>query len=470
MRKKYMICIIILMLSSAIFADWELIYGGGGGEFGYAVMEIVGVGYFVSGAFGGGNFDFLLIHISDSGEFLWRQIYGGDDYEYSIFGICTRDKGFAIIGNTYSFASDGVSDVYFVKTDTAGIVEWERVYGFGGDEMGFCVKQTMDDGYIIVGIANTGDADDDILLIKTDSVGDTVWTKVYGESNHDMPYTIDVTSDGGYILVANTSSFGGDGNIWIIKLDYLGDSLWTKVYGATEYFEDCYSIIQTSDRNYVLTGIKTQLGTASEEKYAWVVKLNADGDTIWTRTYGEIGGESCGQCVIETNDGCYAIAGWTGGHLIHPGNPYDFYLFKIYDDGNLLWERRFSANDWDMAYAVMQTSDDGYLIAGYTDNGSNVADIYVVKVDAEGIVEWQNSESMDIDIKISPNPFNVSCKIESSANSTIQIVDIDGHLVNSWNNCRSILWQPDQSTVSGIYLVKATLGGKTINKSAVYVK
>lgn len=167
---------------------------------------------------------------------LWTRTYGGSapDAGYSVQQ--TSDGGFIIAGCTYSFG-EGDDDIYLVRTDSLGDTLWTRVYGGTSDDAGFSVRQTSDDGFIIVGgTVSFGAGDVDVYLIRTDANGTPLWTKTFGGTDFDNGWSVKQTTDGGFILVGGTISFGagdsGYADVYLIRTDSLGDSMWTKTFGG----------------------------------------------------------------------------------------------------------------------------------------------------------------------------------------------------------------------------------------------
>jgi hypothetical protein len=259
---------------------------------------------------------------------------------------------------------------------------WWRTYGGTDSDVGFSVQQTSDGGYIIVGYTRSFGLGHDVYLIKTNASGDTLWTRTYGGTNTDEGHSVQQTSDGGYIIVGRTGSFGAGGwDVYLIKTDGSGGTLWTRTYGGTNHDEG-NSVRQTSDSGYVIAGITKSFGVGSYDVY--LIKTNASGDTLWTRTFGGADDDDGGS-VQQTSDGGYIIAGRTAGSF--GSVSYDVYLIKTNALGETLWTRTYGGPNSDWSYSVQQTSDGGYIIAGATFSyGAGPYDVYLIKTDANGNV------------------------------------------------------------------------------------
>jgi len=312
----------------------------------------------------------------------WTRIYGGDSLDSGSSVEQTSDGGYIITGYTESFGA-GPSDVWLIKTNSSGDTLWTRMYGGTGVDIGNSVRQTSDGGYIIAGSTSSfGVSYYDVYLIKTNASGDTLWTRTFGGTNDDEGFSVQQTSDGGYIIAGETSSFGAGGyDVWLIKTNASGDTLWTKTYGGPSY-EWGNSIQQTLDGGYIVTGYTLSFGAGNGD--VWLIKTNASGDTLWTKTYGETGTD-LGNSVRQTQDGGYIIAGKTSSF----GNGDQVYLIKADSSGDTLWSKTYGGALEDVGYSVQQTTDGGYIIAGKTFSfGAGYDDVYLIKTNTYGDTLW----------------------------------------------------------------------------------
>jgi len=326
---------------------------------------------------------FVSAAIADPGDTLWTRTYGGSDYEQGLSVQQTTDGGYIIVGETNSFGA-GSNDVYLVKTDANGDTLWTRTHGGGRTDSGQSVQQTTDGGYIIVGETNSfGAGGYDFYLVKTDANGDTLWTRTHGGTDYDYGQSVQQTTDGGYIIAGYTKSFGaGSNDVYLVKTDANGDTLWTRTYGGSaDEYARC--VQQTQDGGYIVTGHTKSFGAGLNDFY--LVKTDANGDTLWTRTYG--GGDSDnGQSVQQTTDGGYIIAGYTDSF---GAGLKDFYLVKTDANGDTLWTRTYGDSLGEYGQSVQQTTDGGYILTGRTMSfGAGSNDVYLVKTDANGDTLW----------------------------------------------------------------------------------
>jgi hypothetical protein len=310
--------------------DWNMTYGGPMDDSFTDMIKTKDGAYVLSGytmSFGAGNYDFWLAKVNASGAMLWNQTYGGigSDQAYSVFQ--TSDGGYAIAGNTNSSGA-GSFDFWLIKTDATGNMQWDKTYGGTGSDNPMVVVQSSDGGYVIAGrTALFGSSNSDFWLVKTDATGNMVWNKTYGGTGNEVVASMVLTSDGGYAVFGSTNSFGAGGNdAWLVKTDASGTILWNRTYGGTGTETGVY-IIQSSDGGYALTGSTTSWGAGSQDVY--FIKTDSSGNTIWLRTYGGINNDS-GYQFIQTGDGGYAIIGATrsfGYGTATPSND-DWYVIK----------------------------------------------------------------------------------------------------------------------------------------------
>ncbi|MBA7603651.1 hypothetical protein ES703_10766 [subsurface metagenome] len=306
---------------------------------------------------------------------LWSRTYGGSSNDEGESVQQTFDGGYIITGWTQSFGN-GSSDVYLIKTDAYGNPRWTRTYGGSSGDAAYSVQQASDGGYIIAGLTHSfGDGNNDVYLIKTDVNGDTVWTKTYGGSNSDVGWSVQQTSDGGYIIIGETESLGaGQKDVYFIKTDSHGNTIWTRTYGG-EDGDSGHSIQQTSDEGYIIVGSTYSYGSGPIDVY--LIKTDENGDTLWTKTYGGDNSD-VGYSVQQTSNGGYIIAGVT--ESFGEGG-LDVYIIKTDAGGDTLWTKTCGGADWDFGFSVQLTSECGYIVVGKTVSfGAGSFDVYVIKI------------------------------------------------------------------------------------------
>jgi hypothetical protein len=255
-------------------------------------------------------------------------------------------------------------------------VEWEKTFGGRGDDVGYSVQQTRDGGYIIVGWTKSyGSGGYDVYLIKVDANGNMQWSKTFGGREDDWGYSVQQTRDGGYIIVGETKSYGaGRRDVYLIKVDANGNMQWSKTFGGRE--DDWGSSVQqTSDGGYIIVGYTTSYGAGEFDVY--LIKVDANGNMQWSKTFGG-GSWDWGFSVQQTRDGGYIIVGVTRSY---GAGEFDVYLIKVDANGNMQWSKTFGGREGDWGLSVQQTRDGGYIIVGYTTSyGAGGADVYLIKL------------------------------------------------------------------------------------------
>jgi uncharacterized delta-60 repeat protein len=357
--------------------------GGSNGDYARSITQSSDGGYVVAGytaSFGAGGVDFYVVKLDSSGNVQWTKTIGGSgaDIAYSI--IQSSDGGYVVAGETYSFGA-GDRDFYVVKLDSSGNVQWTKTIGGSDRDVAYSIIQSSDGGYVIAGDTRSfGAGWYDFYVVKLDSLGNVQWTKTIGGSYGDYARSITQSSDGGYVVAGYTASFGAGGvDFYVVKLDSSGNVQWTKTIGGSSD-DYAYSIIQSSDGGYVVAGETYSFGAGDRDFY--VVKLDSSGNVQWTKT---IGGSDwdVAYSIIQSSDGGYVVAGET--YSFGAGDR-DFYVVKLDSSGNVQWTKTIGGSGWDEAYSIIQSSDGGYVVAGWTPSFGTGGDIYLVKMDANGNV------------------------------------------------------------------------------------
>ena len=349
----------------------------------------------------GGSFDHndWLIKTDVNGDTLWTKIFSGIHFSGGAIQQ-TIDNGYILAG-----------DSLLIKTDGIGETLWTKSFGDSNSHVLITsVQQTSDEGFIITGSISIAGDWSDVYLIKTDVSGDTLWTKTFGGTLGDEGNSVQKTTDGGYIISGLTGyrccgripNMAGD--IWLIKTAANGDTLWTKTYNR--YGSDHANFIQqTLDGGYILTGI-SDIGWWSG---IWLIKTDVNGDTLWTKTFSE--SSISGNSIHQTSDGGYIITGQT-----EPiENNQDVVLIKTDENGDAMWTKILDRSNWDHGRSVQQTSDGGYIVCGFTSSLDENADIWLIKIAPDVTSIGGNPHSFINGFQLQqnyPNPFNPSTTIE----------------------------------------------------------
>ena len=367
-------------------ALWTKTFGGSDYDGGYSVQQTSDGGYIIAGmtdSYGAGEHDVWLIKTDESGDTLWTKTFGGSEGDAGGCVQQTSDGGYVVVGYTRSYSA-GDYDVWLIKTDESGDTLWTKTFGGSDSDVGNSVQQTSDGGYIIAGITEFYGAGEpfwwnqDVWLIKTDESGNTLWTKTFGGSGEDWGISVQQTTDGGYIITGRMESYlTAPEDVWLIKTDVLGDTLWTKTYGGSGD-DGGSSVQQTTDGGYIIAGGTESYGAGNSD--VWLIKTDALGDTLWTKTFGG-NGKEYGGSVQQTSDGGYIIEGSTESY--GAGNS-DVWLIKTDASGDEVWTKTFGGSDWDGGGSVQQTFDGGYIVTGYTYSyGQGDSDVWLIRLAPE---------------------------------------------------------------------------------------
>lgn len=368
--------------SCDIAVDWQMEIKEGARNGAQSVQQTTDGGYIMTGdAYASGNFRHVvyLYKTNASGNSQWERTFGTKEYNAGYSAQQTADGGYVIVGETHDYGRSG--DVYLIKTDASGNKQWEKTFnrktyvtsGYVTEDGGYSVQQTTDGGYIIAGYTSTSKYENThgggiqyraVYLIKTDTLGNKEWEKVFGGAETDTwdgGSSVQQTKDGGYIVAGVKDSAYAEGkgtwDVYLIKTDSLGNKQWENTYGGDVSNENGMSGQQTTDGGYIVTG-------SSSSKGVYLVKTDASGAELWEKTFaGE--GIAIGRSVQQTKDGGYIIGGGTG-----MGFPAKAYLIKTDAEGNAQWENTFAGGNtrgYSSPSTAKQTTDGGYIIAGAYD-------------------------------------------------------------------------------------------------------
>jgi hypothetical protein len=349
-------------------------------------------------SFGAGEGDAWVLKLGPDGAVEWQKAYGGikNDKAHSIHQ--TTDRGYVVAGDTSSFITKKgeIVNLWVFKLGPDGTVEWQKTYGWGDWDMARSIQQTSDGGYIVVGETRSFDTgEEDFWVLKLRSDGTVEWQKTYGGGDKDEAYCVKQTADGGYIVTGATKSYGTGGyDIWVLKLRGNGAVEWQKTYGGVED-DGAFSIQQTSDSGYIVAceggsgkGFRDAGGDLPD---ILILKLRPDGTLEWQKSYGGIGWDGA-VSVQQTNDGGYIVGGWAGSPVSRrketEGFEADLLVLKLGADGSVEWQRTYGGIVWDSAHSIQQTTDGGYIAAGVTDSFTPVrrGNIWVLKLDDKGLI------------------------------------------------------------------------------------
>ena len=368
-------------------------FGQNGYYVGNVIKQTTDGGFIIAGFGNSGNpIMFYLLKLNSNGDSLWSKYYGSSYSEACALDV-TNDRGFVITGRS----GYNKYDIMVIKTDSLGNTLWTKYYGGDDNDWGRDIKQTKDGGFIIVGHTTSfGAGLEDIYIIKTDSQGDTLWTKIYGDTLNNYGYSVIVTTEGYLVAGYTYDVMGVNSGIDILYLDSFGDTIWTKKFKYTTYVY-ARSVLQDNDGGFIFIG-------------SHLLKIDSAGNKLWDKPY--LGGQE--DLCITANNG-YAI---TGTHITSKIDyTVSMQIVKTNSTGDSLWSTRFNRVDYENhGYSILQTSDGGFIMAGRSTqlNPPGQSQILVVKTDSIGQVTYVRSFAVgnDINLNVYPNPFNTYTLIE----------------------------------------------------------
>jgi hypothetical protein len=451
----------IVKLSSAGVIQWQKSLGGSGDEEAYQIIQTKDKGYALAAitfssnvpGYKGGGSDAWVLKLDSMGVVQWKKCFGGTGLDEATSIAQTKDGGYIVGGNSVSNDGDvtghhgtpgpdstAKDDMWVLKLDSLGTLQWQISVGGTDDDGSNSILQAKDGGYMVVGNSKSLDGDltgkgnkgyNDWMVVKLTPAGTLSWVKLYGGSaQDDAANSITKANDGGYIIAGADGSTDGDvtghhgppctaaecvdNDVWVIKIDSVGNLKWQKSFGGTGN-DNCFSVSNTTDGGYVLGAFS----------------LSNDGNV-------------------------------TGNHGL-----YDFWAAKIDSLGSLKWQQSLGGTGNDQGFSMQQTSDGGYIFAGTSESndgnvtgnhGTNLnSDIWVVKLGSvTGIDNIKNSFEA---INIYPNPTSDVFYIDNiPAKTTINVYDINGRLVISEKTTLSKYSVNVSSLQSGVYLVEISNG------------
>lgn len=455
MKRLHLLVINIVLIINGIDAQdkFTVIFESEHDERGWDVIQSLEGGFAITGQTSESNDDVILIKTSSTGETIFRRTYGGSSWDYGYSMIQNIDSNFVIAGSTNSFGA-GNQDIYLVKIRRNGDTVWTKTYGGLNDDGGGHVQRTCDSGFVVVGYtASFGPNFENAYLIKTDSTGDTVWTKILALTEDCFSSDLVETADGGY-LIAGTAYLESP-HVILIKTDSTGDTVWSRIY---DFYTNSHSesLIATDDGNYLIIGTANFYKNSIYQSDLLLIKTDISGDTIWTKTFGGILYDY-GFSVQNTADHGYIAVGSTDSTTNFTRN---IYLVNTNSQGSIIWTKSYDLLGTEEGYAVKQTMDKGFCITGYTHGSSGKEQIFLMKVDSLGVSDIIHTPVRDrdgpSDLKFYPNPITTELHIQREGTNEllVEITDLQGkRLYQMMHRDKHIIIDMSRFA-TGLYLMK----------------
>ena len=387
----------VVFPTSVAFAEpslnWVEIFGGQMDDEAYSIA-VGNDGYIIAGitnSSGFGQYDAWLIKTDFSGSVEWNRTYGDFSYDMAHSVVVTADGGYAFAGSTTPIGYNN-SDFWLVKVDSLGNLEWTQTYDYQNFESCMSLISTTDGGFALLGFTSSLDStrpfgygDSDVWLVKVDSLGNVEWNQTYGASGGDSVSEIIQTSDGGYALGCSTTSFGAKNmDFWLIKVDSLGQPEWNQTYGGTDH-EFANSLMVTSDGGYALAGSTGSFDLENVVVDVWLVKLDSSGNLEWDQTYGGSLADYCESMIISNNGG-YALACVSQPPVRSLTPPYGdgtFWLIETDLTGNLISNQTFGVSAHHSHTSMLKTDENSYIFLGSTRDNMGFRDFWVAKINGD---------------------------------------------------------------------------------------
>lgn len=522
MKYKSILSLILLYLSHSAYSQtsiplniqWQKSFGGSDAETAKSVVQTPDGGYIAAGytkssngnvTVNHGNNDFWIVKMDSSGSLQWQKSLGGSANDQANSIRNTSDGGYIIAGFTESSDGDitlnkGFSDYWIIKLNSAGNIEWQKTYGGIYADIATSVKQTTDGGYIVAGYSssNTGDitgnhGSSDYWILKLDATGNLQWQKSLGGSYGERGFDIQQTNEGGYIVAGDTySSSNGDvssvtlgaRDFWIVKLGNTGNIQWEKRFGGSG--EDYnYSIAQTSDGGYIAAGTTTSTNgnitfNNGQGDY-WIIKLDTSGNLQWQKTFGGLTYDQA-YSVTQTSDENFMAVGYVSsntGAAESPGfSSAQYWVVKLDYSGNILWQKDYGGSQYEIAYSIIPTMDNGIVIAGLSDSNPDSGDVtgnhggndfWIVKLAENQLNTHENI--IKSNISIYPNPAKDFFIIDHlPVGAIINIHDMSGRKIFSEKYSETKVSINTSEFINGVYIIQINDDEKVILSEKLIIK
>jgi hypothetical protein len=392
-------------------------YHRGNYEAGLSVQELSGGGFVVVGRtqqLPDGNPDIYILRLDSTGDTLWTRKYGWPLIDEPNQVRETSDGNYLIVGKTQAVL-DSTYYALLLKVTPGGDTLWTRTYGQGyWYSYGLSVEEVSSGGYILAGGCGTYTNSTEAFLVRTDSDGDTLWTKLHGTYTQEEAWSVEETFDGGFVAAGVRSL-----DVYLLRTDANGDTLWTKQFGGASN-DMGLSVKETPDSGFIIAGSTWSYGSGMSDAY--YIKTDRNGDLVWERAHGGTQREQV-NTVVVTTDNHYVSAGLTESFGPSAAN---MWLVKMDSDGDTVWTATYGGSGDDRASWAEETPDGGFILAGSTNSfGAPQHNVYVVKTapDQSGVSEFTEAQRAGYNLSVLPTPSasDVTLEFEVSGPQPVRI-------------------------------------------------
>ena len=439
--KKFLLTT-LLLFPLIVYSGWFKSYTGTHYDRGYCLIQdndaIFVAGQISYTSYYFANKDFCLLKTNLNGDSIWLKRYGYSIkhcHEWATDMSRTSDQGFILIGNYHYFTDH---DIFLVRLDSVGDSLWFSILGGCHQDEANSGFQTNDGGFIICGWTRSwGAGEDDVFVIKTDSMGNIIWQRTYGDSANNEGCCIQETFDCNYIIAGRTGNWP-DPDVYLIKIDSIGDTLWTRTIHE-KYYQGASYIIQNADSGFTIAGTSNLILSSGYDVY--VIRTDKQGFLKWSNLYGGPFDEEA-ACIQPTLDGGFIITGTTNSFGSNGDN---IYLLKIDSMGRFQWDRAFDHSSFnernrgwhDAGSYVEQTPDRGYIVTGYVDSDKyDEGNIFLLKTDSLGVAVEENIITIPSQNSFSINYLDnlrtaISFSLTQAGQVSVDVYDLSGRGVSS---------------------------------------